>query len=268
MPLINIEEYINLLMNKTGRGIPYTSSKMSLFSKWNPDEMISFLYSQGMLPIEGFKVKWSDWVEELKASKFSFLDKEYGGLRKLYKGPDVDVFLFPINICNGSLMEEMNGKNGVSFNDGIALFFHKDISLKELQALFTHEYHHVCWLYFHQKDEESVTLLDSLIMEGLAEWEASARNGHDYYAPWTNLYSDKVLNEWWIRTIKNKRFITGRSNQFSYMYGGKFGLPKWIGYNIGLKMVESFMEKNKTLLPYDLLQLSSEEIYQGSVFHK
>ena len=43
-----------------------------------------------------------------------------------------------------------------------------DLQKQELQALFAHEYNHVCRIHI-LKTLDEMTLLDSLILEGLAE---------------------------------------------------------------------------------------------------
>ena len=83
--------------------------------------------------------------------------------RKLWNGPDVPVFLFP---ARGSLFA-VSRKSGVAFQKALFLFVPAEITEKELEVIFVHEYHHVCRLH-NMKNMNDSTLLDTLIMEGLA----------------------------------------------------------------------------------------------------
>ena len=61
--------------------------------------------------------------------------------------------------------------------------------------MFTHEYNHVCRLSKFQKSEEDYVLLDSIILEGLAENAVRERLGEEFLATWTSYYSNEELKK-------------------------------------------------------------------------
>ena len=56
--------------------------------------------------------------------------------------------------------------------------------------MLIHEYHHVCRLHHLKKDQKEYTLLDTMIMEGLAERTVGKYLGTKYLANWTKLYQE------------------------------------------------------------------------------
>ena len=50
------------------------------------------------------------------------------------------------------------------------LFLTPSLAEKELEALIVHEYHHICRLKILAKPYHEFTLLDSILMEGFAEY--------------------------------------------------------------------------------------------------
>lgn len=86
-------------------------------------------------------------------------------------------------------------KNGYSFEDKMFLFLPANISDEELEALFVHEYHHICRLKKTGKRVLEHTLLDSIIMEGLAEHAVLDYCGKQYLLRWNSLYSTEALEK-------------------------------------------------------------------------
>ncbi|MBU9713264.1 DUF2268 domain-containing protein [Evansella tamaricis] len=268
MGLINSSVWLKRLYEVSAESEPLNvikfSKLMEHFPDWSKEEWLHYLYTQGMLPIskdtQDIWRKWQSNNPVLGLSKIFQQCKEY------LKGPDVDIFLFPINENSHWLMEGMGGKNGITFPNVMFLFFHGEVTQKEKQALMIHEYHHICRLHHHGHTEDSVSLLESIVMEGLAEWEVKKQIGSEYLAPWVKLYSNEFLWKWWERVIQEKITLRGRKRHTAYMYGGKYGFPKWLGYNIGFRMVESFAEKNDNLNSLELVQMPAEKILHESFF--
>ena len=70
-------------------------------------------------------------------------------------------------------------------------------SLEELKALLAHEYHHICRLHQIETKETEYTLLDTMIMEGLAEQAVTER------------YTEKIMPRGRRTFQKKKHFIIG-----------------------------------------------------------
>lgn len=105
-------------------------------------------------------------------------------------------------------------------------------------------------------------------MEGMAEWEVKRHLGNRFISKWMKLYSDEILLDWWKSKVKGRKNVKGRQYHIPYIYGGRLGFPRWLGYGIGYRMIESYMEnQKKNLKPIDLLKTPSRVIYENSLFY-
>ncbi|UTR11129.1 DUF2268 domain-containing protein [Evansella sp. LMS18] len=267
MPIIDPQEWVRELFNKkfnpidnhSHRNLPGTAFPPLLSKDW-----LSLLYKQGMLPAgERFKQEWQEWEEQVP---MKLLQEKYKEYKSLFSGPELDVYLFPVNTLDRKFMNTMKGRNGLTFNSFIFLFFQKDIAPAELSALLLHEYHHACRLDHHHLNEQNISLLESMVMEGLAETEVKRIIGEEYVAPWMTMYDQEFLGRWWERKIKNKIDIIGRKRQLPYLYGGKYGFPKWLGYAMGYKITESYIANCGIQDHISFVKMTADEIYRGSDF--
>ncbi len=188
-------------------------------------------------------------------------------LQREWSGPSVPVFIFPVNLGHEQIRTDFRGKTGLAHSDKVFLFISGDISETAFQALLAHEYNHVCRLNAIQKPEETFTLLDTMILEGIAETAVLERLGATALAPWTTLYSREYVKSCWKKWL-SPQLHTKKSDPRHQllMYGGD-SIPKWLGYCTGFHLVQSFKEKSKSHIQ-QLLRLSSAEIYEGSAFKR
>ncbi len=165
-------------------------------------------------------------------------------LQNSWKGPDIPIFIFPSDISNQILNVEFNGKSGLSFKDKLFLFISEENTEAEIRALLTHEYNHVCRLVYYLKHEKDYTLLDTIILEGLAEIAVHERFGEDFLASWTSLYSDKeLLNMWEKLMIPNHSILKTDHKHHELLYGSTT-YPKMAGYSVGYFLVKEYMKIN------------------------
>ncbi len=186
-------------------------------------------------------------------------------LKKEWEGPDIPIFIFPSDSNNRQLKRDFNGLSGVSHHDKVFLFVSGTMSQQELQALITHEYNHVCRLHYLDKKEKNMKLLDSIVLEGLAEMAVQERLGTEHLAKWATIRPiDSALNYWrkWLKPNMKLSKADPRHNEL--LYGGGF-VPKWLGYNAGYHLVSSFI-KNKQTHIKETLHLPAETIVEGSDF--
>lgn len=183
-------------------------------------------------------------------------------LRNKWNGPDVNIFLFPSNSKNKRIMYDFNGRNGLAFKDKIFLFLTPFTSEQELQALVTHEYSHACRLQLYAR-EESLHLLDSIILEGIAEVAVQHEVGDAYCAKWTKLYHPEIAKKYWHAVVKpNRRLKKTDEHHEQIMYGlGKY--PKWLGYNVGYNIVSDYVDKENIAIE-QLLYTSTPLIIKKS----
>lgn len=200
-----------------------------------------------------------------KGNQWRTIEKVYNNVRTEWKGPDIPIFIFPSDFKNKELRKDSNGRSGLAFQDKLVLFISADSTDRELESLITHEYNHVCRLHYLDQPEERLTLLDSLILEGLAEAAVAEKLGETYLAKWTSIYSldfTKTCWEKWLKPNVNVRKTDMRHDQYMYGYGK---IPKWAGYNVGYHLVTSFLE-NEAKSVQETLTIPSSKILQGSQF--
>ncbi|WP_462408979.1 DUF2268 domain-containing putative Zn-dependent protease [Neobacillus sp. Marseille-QA0830] len=163
--------------------------------------------------------------------------------KQKWAGPDIPVLLFPLNQRGGLFARKGDkDKGGVSFPDKMFLFLSEYDDGKEIEALLVHEYHHVCRLHRKNKKQENYTLLDSIIIEGLAEYAVLKHCGENYLADWCHMYSKAELDVYWDRYIKKQ--LDKSKNQPIHdelLFGGR-GVPPLLGYAIGYHLVQKFYE--------------------------
>ncbi len=200
-------------------------------------------------------------VRKLKENRvWEIVQKEEQQLKKIWDGPNIPIFIFPSD-NNREIIRDFNGKSGLAFKDKLFLFISEDNEEKEIRAVFTHEYNHICRLSQLQKNEKDYVLLDTIILEGLAENAIRERFGEEFVGKWTSYYSNKELERIWKKLLlpnKNIRRMDRKHQQM--LYGTRF-YPKMAGYCVGYYLVKKYM-KATSLTCKDLLNYKSNDIAQ------
>jgi uncharacterized protein YjaZ len=182
-------------------------------------------------------------------------EKIFMKYKRKWKGPDIPIFIFPMNESNARLMKEGKGKSGVSFIDKLFLFLTPIDDLKQLEALFVHEYHHVCRMNGLKKSPAEYTLLDSIILEGLAEHAVAENCGDKFTGEWSRRYSTEYLGGFWENDVLEKLSINRNERQHDQILFGLGSRPRLLGYAIGYEIIkqckqhENFTEKASFSLP-------------------
>ncbi|WP_158541082.1 DUF2268 domain-containing protein [Sporosarcina sp. BI001-red] len=199
-------------------------------------------------------------VQTMKQNNiWGIVEREHQALQKKWKGPDVPIIILPSNTADPKLLSDTNGKAGLAFADKLFLFVPETILAHELKALFIHEYNHLCRMWLTKKEENSFTLLDSIILEGLAEHAVRERLGEAFTATWTNYYSHEKLARIWEKSILPKRMLKKSHHLHNqYLYGWN-GHPKMAGYCVGYYLVETYMNTHKVCI-LDILGENAEVI--------
>jgi uncharacterized protein YjaZ len=195
--------------------------------------------------------------EELKKKETWHTAKNiYEHYQKQWKGPDVPVYIFPKSRVRNEIEP---AKSGVSFKDKMFLFLHEIEDRKELEALIIHEYHHVCRLNKIQKPMDDFTLLDSMVIEGLAEFAVTKYCGKDFNAKWTSSYSKKELSYYWKKYMEDYLTIKRTHPLHDRLLYGAGRYPRLLGYALGYQLVMSQKERH-TWTIQDSFTLKAEEI--------
>ena len=190
---------------------------------------------------------------------WEIVENELVLLQHEWRGPSIPVLIFPSNADNEELMGEFNGKSGLSYADKLFLFMSPHNTDTEIKSLLAHEYNHVCRLNKFPKQEHEYTLLDTIILEGLAEMAVEEKFGKTSTSLWTSLYSEKQLANLWKEVIYPNRNVAIVNEMHEELLYGFGDTPHMAGYCVGYYVVRNFL-KNKNLHAGDVLALPSTEI--------
>lgn len=196
--------------------------------------------------------------QQLDLDAWHIIEQQVNALQNEWQGPTVPVYIFPI--------AEDFSKNGIAYKNGICLFISNELTTQQLQALLTHEYHHSCR---RNLLTEPLTLLDSILMEGLAEDAVETCFGKDALSPWTERYSIKEVQHFW-----NTHFISNLNQKEiqyrqAFLFGDpQLGLPQWIGYCTGYRIVQAFKKNYGPISTKTLLSIPSEDMLSVAGFEQ
>lgn len=230
------------------------------FHEVSSDEIYRYLVMHGMYP--PFLKNGRNLIETLKNNGiWKLIQKEEKKLKQLWNGPNIPVFIFPSDPNNEELRMNFNSKSGLAFSDKLFLFVSENNSKDEIRALFTHEYNHVCRLNKFKKKEKDYVLLDTIILEGLAENAVFEQWSDKYTANWTTYYSDEELKEMWKRLILPLNHLPKQHPRHQELLYGTRLYPKMAGYGVGYYLVKKYVNEQE-LTSKELLQIPSAEIAQ------
>ncbi|MGO4889343.1 DUF2268 domain-containing protein [Anaerobacillus sp. MEB173] len=277
MPVIETDQIIKNFIDESGRkgwGNDFVIQfktiifpLLTYFPQRSPAEVHHYLLDSGLFQPDGVE-SVNQWYEKMKHEKiYQNVKKRYIELKKQWEGPSVNIIILPIEQRNEMMMKSLGGKMGLGFQDKVILFLSRDISKREVGVLLTHEYNHACRLSFLNKSSHTLTLLDSILIEGLAENAVEQKYGKQFLGPWVELYSKKEALDYWRKIFLPFLSMRGKEKHHQYLYGSnKSDLPKWIGYSIGYHIVSSIIEFNPGLTVKQLLYTSSDKLLKWSKF--
>ncbi|WP_156291659.1 DUF2268 domain-containing protein [Oceanobacillus salinisoli] len=203
------------------------------------------------------------FIENVR-DKFKIVEQEHQYLKNKWNGPDIPIFIFPSDPTNRKIIREFNGKSGLAFKDKLFLFISDHNTKDEIRALFTHEYNHVCRLAHSQKIEGNFTLLDTIVLEGLAENAVHERLGKKHLAAWTSYYSIPKLKMLWEDIVKPNKDVSINSRKHNQILYGLQLYPKMTGYAVGFYIVETYLKEHH-LEVKNLLKMDSKKIANCSL---
>ncbi|ALC91865.1 hypothetical protein AM500_20285 [Bacillus sp. FJAT-18017] len=162
-----------------------------------------------------------------------------------WDGPDIPVFIFPIARSNSLFKRDALRKSGVAYKDKLFLFLPSDVGKKELRALFVHEYHHVCRMNRTEGEIQENSLLESMVMEGLAEYTVLTECGKEFIAEWCQKYPEKKLEFLWEEFFRNNLDVKKKEKTHNQLLFGGGRIPALAGYSIGFWLVQNYYLKRK-----------------------
>ena len=115
---------------------------------------------------------------------------------------------------------------------------------------------------------QEMTLLDSIVLEGLAEYAVEELYGSRYLSPWTQLYNMKELLPTWKERIQEHLQVTDVRQHAVFLYGdASHHIPSWFGYCAGYTIIKQYTEKNTAQSIRQLLHLQSTTLLTTTDFH-
>ncbi len=255
MSVINTIEWINKASNQ----LEICEKLVPFFDKMKKREIADYLHSFGMFKHTS---NFDEWIEQMKQNQIiSYIKKIEKKYMLEWKGPDVSIFVFPIDQTNRKIEREYRGRSGLAFYNKLFLFLSKDVKRGDIHSLFLHEYHHVCRLSSVTKPEEEFTIMDTIIMEGLAENAVREKLGDHAVSDWTKLYEPYQCERFYQRIILPQKDVTRDSLKFSQIMFGTGFYPKMLGYSVGYHIVKTIMQKTGKKTK-QLLSESTEELFK------
>ncbi|WP_342598883.1 DUF2268 domain-containing putative Zn-dependent protease [Psychrobacillus sp. FSL H8-0483] len=277
MPVIQTQnwlyQFVELCEKQSGKGASLIQREvisdpiMKLFPHINSQACQYELLRHGLFdPNEWLTLK--DKVKEMETQNvWQVVKEEYKMLRRLWDGPKVPIYIFPIKKVSSKFGEQIPNKNGVAYRKALFLFLSTELAREEIKALLAHEYNHVCRLSYLDLSPEKISLKDSLIIEGLGEYAVKDLYGEKWLGPWSNLYSLRDAIELWKEHFIPSLDVKGVKNHHHFLFGkDRSPLPKWIGYYIGYQIVNTFQKNRGPFRHNELYSKSSKEIIAGSDF--
>ncbi|MFP7492946.1 DUF2268 domain-containing protein [Terribacillus saccharophilus] len=201
--------------------------------------------------------------DQLSGDVWEIVQEDVDHLIEEWDGPDIPIYIFPADQHNKWLQTQLGGKSGLAFHDKLFLFISPATTKEEIQAILTHEYNHVCRLNSLGKKEEEYTLLDTIVLEGIAENAVTERLGRELTAKWASLYSEKKIKKLWSRYIHPNQHILRQNRDYAAILYGHQKYPKMLGYCAGYQLVKIYMEKH-SLSSKEMLTIEASSIAGGN----
>ncbi|PAE17740.1 Zn-dependent protease [Virgibacillus sp. 7505] len=224
-----------------------------LFADASAEEIYDYFIQHGMYrPLKKKRKQLEEKVWEVVQEDEAFLKKEWDG-------PDIPIYIFPSDDRNKWIQTQLGGKSGLAFKDKLFLFLSPENTEEEIKAIFTHEYNHVCRLNRFDKSEEMYTLLDAIVLEGIAENAVTERLGEELTARWASFYPDKKIEKMWSDYIVPKQELLPQDDEYHAILFGHRKYPKMLGYCVGYHVVKNYMERY-SLSSEDLLAVEASVI--------
>lgn len=174
---------------------------------------------------------------------------------KLLTHPELPIYIFVFPwFPSAEESKQFGGVNAVAPHSNVLHLFvdpnkHTLLSIKETVA---HEYNHL--IYYKMHPSKSYTLLQNMLIEGLAEnFREDVVGGKP--APWATALSF-VNSKKWLEEIESD--LNSKSIKICdevLLGSGKF--PRWTGYSIGYHLVKKFKKRNPKMTWTELEKVSA-----------
>jgi uncharacterized protein YjaZ len=212
------------------------------FPKYNEESLYKYLLSHGLSKLS---IDSKDDMRILiKNNTWKSLSLEFERIKRELNGPDLPIFILPCHRSRSLFQNTTYYRGGIAYKNCICLFLSPLEGILQHKAVLLHEYHHIVRLTKLHKNKK-ITLLDAMILEGLAETAVLEKYGEEVQAPWTKQYSSKQCEFYYNKYLSDKLELTSNDKDFSkYLYGGN-SIPRLLGYSVGYDIVKSCLEQTE-----------------------
>lgn len=246
--------------------------RKSIFNKikneFNHNTEYPFLYDAIKEPIEPDK-EFSEALDLMKSIDFvRIVDSTYQLVTKELPGPDTRILFIPANPAYREIYKEFGfGFHAFTLGSGkIIVSF--DPTFENWQQFLpyalAHEYHHSVWTS-RNFESADFTPLEYIVLEGRAD---SFVKGlfPDTSNPFINILDEKNMERIWnlIKPEINRR----NTDMNEKLYYGTDDIPYGSIYAIGFETVESYKKNHPLITDQILIDITPEEILQGSKYNK
>ncbi len=237
--------------------LEFCSRMTSYFGDISDKELYAYLRNFGMYTSES-KAE-SDLAVLIEEKVWRDIDRLFKTYKRKWKGVDIPIFIIPHR--RQGFFSRGHHKSGLAFPDKLVLFLSPHMMKEDQEALFVHEYHHVCRLNAKKKRIDEYTVADSCILEGLAEYAVQSLMGEKYLAPWTRQYPANFLDKFWDAAYEQHLQVNRKNKLHDAIIYGK-GYPSMIGYCMGYYLVDLYAEAHPFSIE-ESFRLSSERIIEN-----
>jgi len=190
------------------------------------------------------------------------IEQELIQLKKEYPSHgSIDFELFILNANDTFVISKLNGVSAFTDWNGRMCFvvLPEERVRKTLKSVITHEYHHHWRIQTLGTKEFEETLLDRIILEGLAEFFVSYRLGNTFIGPYKDVLTESAALSLWEEIFKKYADNTGSSND-KFMFGSPVeNLPFWGGYSVGFHLVNRFAIHHPEITIEQMTAMKSKE---------
>lgn len=170
-------------------------------------------------------------------------------------GESLVVKMYPMSPHDTFGIERLGGVSGWTGWDGhtVELVVHPaETSFFALQSTVVHEYHHHYRIRKTRMTDSNISLLESLVREGMAEHFVREILGEKGGGPWSNALSDSDAKELWYSRYHEHLEDRGDAANPYVFGGGDSGLPLWAGYSLGYHLVRWYWNTHPGISMTDL----------------
>jgi len=127
-----------------------------------------------------------------------------------------------------------------------------EYSKRSIEDTVAHELNHTIYYYHHYDDFNNYTLLDEILLEGLAE-----NFREQYFNPEVSKWAGALTRDEAFNLLKESKDVLGSREQKvikEFLFGND-KYQRWTGYSVGYQLVKEFIKNNSDLSWDELMKI-------------